>query len=49
MTQYDVGFNSALETALSIIAQYTDGDKCICCGSNEIYQCRCLECGFVLG
>jgi len=49
MSQFDVGFNAGLDSALAIISQYADGEKCICCGSDQIYQCKCLECGFVLG
>jgi hypothetical protein len=49
MTEFDLGFNSAIEMAISHVREYGDGSKCICCGSTEIYQMKCMECGFILG
>lgn len=48
MSEFDIGFNSAIELAISHVREYSDGNKCICCGSTEIYELRCMECGFCL-
>ena len=51
MTMYDIGFNAALDTAIGIITEYSDGRKCIVCGSTEFmdefgYCTRCNVKGY---
>ena len=49
MSEFDIGFNSALDLAIAHVREYGDGNKCICCGSTEIYELKCMSCGFILG